>query len=123
MLDERLLPQDENEIDIIDTSNNKIQNNLNNENINGNNNIENEEIEIFIKIRKNKFMKSITFESNIFFYNNLQIPISLSLISQEDFQEKYNLNDSAINHEKNKEKIIIEPGTKKSLPLIYLIKK
>ena len=123
LLDEKLLPKDENEIDIIDTSNNKMYNNLNNENINGNNSTGNEEIEIFIKIRKNKFMKSITFESNIFFYNNLQIPISLSLISQEDFQEKYNLNDSAINHEKNKEKIIIEPGTKKSLPLIYLIKK
>ena len=117
LLEEGLLPQNENEIDFIDTFTNKIQNDFN-EDI-----VENDEIEIFIKIRKNKFMKSITFESNIFFYNNLQIPISLSLISQKDFQEKYKSDSSSINHEKNKEKINIEPGTKKSLPLIYLIKK
>ena len=84
---------------------------------------EEQDIEIFIKIRKNGNLKSIVFESNIFFYNNLQVPISLSLISQSDFNNKYNSNDNLIDHEKNNDKIIINSGTRVSLSLIYLIKK
>ena len=84
---------------------------------------EDQDIEIFIKVRKNGSLKSIVFESNIFFYNNLQIPISLSLISQRDFNYKYNYHDKLIDHNSNKDKIIISSGRKKSLSLRYLIKK
>ena len=113
---EKLLIKNEEE-NIIDTSNkNKDLILINEEN-------EEENIEIYIKIRKNGNLKSIVFESNIFFYNNLQVPISLSLISQRDFNNKYNSNDNMINHERNYDKIIINSGTKISLSLTYLIKK
>ena len=52
----------------------------------------------------------------------MEIPISLSLISQKDFIYKYNSNDNIIEHE-NKDKLIINSGRRKSLALIYLIKK
>ena len=84
---------------------------------------EDQDIEIFIKVRKNGSLKSIVFESNTFFYNNLQIPISLSLISQRDYNYKYNYHDKLIDHNNNKDKIIINSGRKKSLSLKYLIKK
>ena len=118
LLKEKLLPKNNEEEDnIIDTSMKKKDLMVVNE--------ENEEenIEIYVKIRKNGNLKSIVFESNIFFYNNLQIPISLSLISQKDFINRYNSNDNLINHEKNYDKLVIDSGTKKSLSLNYLIKK
>ena len=116
LLSEQLLP-DNNDDSIIDTSSkNQNQNILINED-------KEEDIEIFIKIRKNVSLKSIEFESNIFFYNNLPVPISLSLISEKDFQNKYNSNDNNIEHENNKDKLIINSGSKKSLSLKYLIKK
>ena len=116
LLKEQLIYENE-EDNIIDTSSNKKKTILINE---AN---EEENIEIYIKIRKNGSLKLIIFESNIFFYNNLQIPISLSLISQRDFNLQYNSNDNIIDHEKNNDKIVINSGTKKSLSLIYLIKK
>ena len=116
LLEELLLPQNE-EDNIIDTSSKEKKSNIL---INEDN--EEEDIEIFIKIRKNGNLRSIIFESNIFFYNNLEIPISLSLISQKDFIYKYNSNDNIIEHE-NSDKLIINSGRRKSLALIYLIKK
>jgi hypothetical protein len=117
LLKEQLITKNNEEDNIIDTSSNKKDIILINEDK------DEENIEIFIKIRKNGSLKSIVFESNIFFYNNLQIPISLSLISQKDFNRKYNSNDNLINHQYNKDKLTINSGTKKSLSLTYLIKK
>ena len=122
LLNEKLLPGNNNEIEeeddlIIDTSSNKPKKKNSNK-------IEDDDtIEIFLKIRKNASLKSIKFGSNIFFYNNLPVPISLSLISEKDFISKYNSNDKNINHENNKDKILLKPGVKHSLSLLYLIKK
>ena len=117
LLNEPLIPNENEEENIIDTSSNKKDSLFINEKN------EEEYIEICIKIRKNGALKLILFESNVFFYNNLQIPITLSLISQIDYKIIYGSNESTIIHEKNKEKIIIKSGIKKSLPLNYLIKK
>ena len=118
LLKDQLLPENINtEENIIDTSiNKKVPILIDDDN-------EDECVEIYIKIRKNGNLKSIVFESNIFFYNNLQIPISLSLISENDFINKYNSNDNNINHEKNTDKLVLSSGTKKSLSLKYLIKR
>ena len=115
LLTEQFITKNE-ENNIIDTSSNKKDIILINEDKNEG------DIEIFIKIRKNGNLKSIVFESNIFFYNNLQIPISLSFISQTDFNNKYNSNDNLIEHDKNTNKLTINSGTRKSLSLAYLIK-
>ena len=114
LLSEQLLP--ENNDNIIDTSSIPQKNISINEE-------DEDNIGIFLKIRKNGAIKSIVFESNIFFYNNLPVPISLSLISENDFRIKYNSNDNNINHENNKDKLILNSGAKKSLSLLYLIKK
>ena len=82
-----------------------------------------ENLEILIKIRQNGTLKSIVFESNVFFFNNLQIPISLSLISNSDYSQKYNSSDNKIDHTNNNHKIIIKTGIKKSIPIYYLIKR
>ena len=119
LLKEKLLTIKNEDDNIIDTSSNKKDNLI----LINEEKEEEEDIEIFIKIRKNGSLKSIVFESNIFFYNNLQIPISLSLISQRDFNNKYNSNDDLIEHENNNNKLIIDSGTRKSISLNYLIKK
>ena len=115
-LKEKLLPKQSEEDNIICTSSKPKEDILINEAP------DEEEISIFIKIRKNGSLKSIVFESNLFFYNNLQIPISLSFISQRDFNLKYKSNNDLINHEKNNHKIVINSGIKISISLIYLIK-
>ena len=79
-----------------------------------------ENLEVLVKIRQNGTLKSIVFESNIFFYNNLQIPISLSLISNNNFISKYNSSDENINHAENKNKIVIKTGKKKSIPISFI---
>ena len=112
-LEENLLLNDEEE-NIISTSskeNNMIDNNFE------------DDLEILIKIRQNGTLKSIVFESNIYFFNNLQIPISLSLISDIDYINKYNSSENQVDHIKNNNKIIIKTGAKKSLPIYYILKK
>ena len=64
-------------------------------------------------------MKSIVFESNIFFYNSLQIPISLSLISKNDFINKYKSSDEEIDHTENKNVIVIKTRKKNNPYTIY----
>ena len=113
-LEENLLIKNDEDNNIIST-NTKSNDIINKENIN-----DNGDLEILVKIRQNGTLKSIVFESNIFFYNNLQIPISLSLISNNDFVNKYNSSDQKINHEENKNKIVIKTGMKKSIPIIYI---
>ena len=120
LLNEKLLPENNEKEDdelIIDTSSNESKK------IKINKKEDDDDIEIYLKIRKNASLKSVEFRSNIFFYNNLPVPISLSLISEKDFISKYNSNDKNINHENNKDIIIIKPGVKHSLSLLYLIKK
>ena len=77
-------------------------------------------IEILIKIRQKGTHKSIVFISNIYIFNNLQIPISLSLVSEKDLIEKYHLSEENINFKNN---MIINSGQKRSIPLLYLIEK
>ena len=108
-LEENLLINNEENDNIISTSTKK----------NLNLNI-NEDLEILVKIRQNGNLKSIVFESNIFFFNNLQIPISLSLISNNDFTQKYDSSDEKIEHMQNNNKIIIKTGMKKSIPIAYI---
>ena len=84
---------------------------------------ESEIIEILIKIRQKGTLKSVIFISNIYIYNNLQIPISLSLISEKDYVEKYRFNEENISFEENKNNIIINTAQKRSIPLKYLIEK
>ena len=92
-----------------------------------NNNLDEEKkdevIEILIKIRQIGTLKSIVFISNIYIFNNLQIPISLSLISEKELVEKYHLNEENINFKNNKNNIIINTGQKRPIPLLYLIEK
>ena len=83
----------------------------------------NEEIEVLLKIRQNGTMKSIVFQSNIFVFNNLQIPICLSFISRNDFLNKYKSKDENINHSDNKDKIILNTCKRISIPINYIIKK
>ena len=99
-----------------DTESLKEQENNQNKNIN-------DEIEILVKVRQNGTMKSIVFESNIFIFNNLQVPISLSLISQSDFTNLYKSDEKNKNHFDNKNKIVINTGVRKSIPLSYIINK
>ena len=85
-----------------------------------NNIFTNDDLEILVKIRQSGTLKSIVFESNIFFFNNLQIPISLSLISTNDFIQKYNSQDDKIDHKNNTNKIILKTGIRKSIPIIFI---
>ena len=84
---------------------------------------EDEIIEILIKIKQKGTLKSVVFISNIYIYNNLQIPISLSLISERDYVEKYHFNEDNINFKDNKNNIIINTGRKRTIPLTYLVEK
>ena len=83
----------------------------------------NDEIEILVKIRQNGTLKSIVFESNIFIYNNLLVPISLSLISPTEFEQKFQSTDDKIKHLENSKKILIKSGVKKSIPVKYITDK
>ena len=83
----------------------------------------NDEIEILVKIRQNGTMKSIVFQSNIFVFNNLQVPICLSFISRDDYLTKYNSKDENINHSDNKDKIILNTCKRISIPINYIIQK
>ena len=87
------------------------------------NNLLNEEIEILVKIRQNGTLKSIVFQSNIFIFNNLQIPICLSFISPNEFINKYNSKDEDINHFDNKNKIILNTCKRISVPINYIMNK
>ena len=87
------------------------------------NNDENEEIEILVKIRQSGNMKSIVFQSNIIIFNNLQLPICLSFISPNDFQNKFNSKDENINHLENKDKIILNTCKRVSIPINYILEK
>ena len=92
-------------------------------NKNGKEDRKDEIIEILIKIRQKGTHKSIVFISNIYIFNNLQIPISLSLVSEKDLIEKYHLSEENINFKNNKDNMIINSGQKRSIPLLYLIEK
>ena len=80
-------------------------------------------IEIMIKIRQKGTLKSVVFISNIFIYNNLQIPICLSLVSERQLIEKYHLNEEKINFQDNINNIIINTGQKRSIPIQYLLQR
>ena len=82
--------------------------------------LDGQDLDILVKIRQNGTLKSIVFESNIFFYNNLQIPISLSLISKNDYINKYKSSDENIDHTENKDVIVIKTGKKKSIPITFI---
>ena len=112
-LEEKLLDKEE-EDNIISTTN------KNNIIIDDDAIINSKDFDIFVKIRQNGNLKSIVFESNIFFYNNLQIPISLSLISKEDYINKYKSSDEGIDHTKNNNIIEIKTGKKKSIPILFI---
>ena len=68
-------------------------------------------------------MKSIVFQSNIFIFNNLQVPIYLSFISPEDYNNKYGAKDSNINHIDNKDKYLVNAGKKYSVPINFILDK
>ena len=86
-------------------------------------NLMEDELEILVKVRQSGTMKSIVFESNIFIFNNLQIPIYLSFISPEDYINKYGGNDSNINHAENKDKYILNTCKKLSIPINFIVNK
>ena len=84
----------------------------------------NDDIEILIKVRQNGTMKSIVFQSNIFIFNNLEIPISLLFISPSDFHSKYNSNDDNIKHHLDKNnRIMLYSRKRTSIPINYIINK
>ena len=68
-------------------------------------------------------MKSIVFQSNVFIFNNLQIPICLSFISPNEFKSKYDSNDKKINHADNKNKIILNTSKRIAIPINYILNK
>ena len=83
-----------------------------------------DEIDILVKVRQSGATKTIIFESNVFIFNNLQIPIYLSFISPDDYLNKYGGRDSNINHLKNKDNIKILNTCKKfSVPINYISNK
>ena len=61
-------------------------------------------------------MKINVFQTNVFIFNNLQIPICLSFICHNKYYSKYNSNDKNINHTDNKKKIIL--NTSKELKFL-----
>ena len=121
MLDEdgELLVNNNNEINL---NNGMKESNTNNDLIIADNNELNDEIEILVKVRQNGTMKSIVFQSNVFIFNNLQLPICLSFISNSDFVNKYNSKDENINHADNKNKIILNTCKRASIPINYIMK-
>ena len=108
--DEEIMPINETEI------------NTGNEGVNIDTNSLNDEIEILVKIRQSGNMKSIVFQSNIFIFNNLQLPICLSFISVNDFHNKYNSKDENIKHYENKNKIVLNTCKRASIPINYIMK-
>ena len=80
-------------------------------------------IEILVKVRQKGTFKSVIFISNIFIYNNLQVPICLSLVSEKELSEKYRFNENNISFSNNKNNIIINTCKKVSIPIKYLIQK
>ena len=114
--DEESLIENDNEID---TNSGMKENN----NIQVNDASLEDELEILVKIRQNGNMKSIVFQSNIFIFNNLQIPICLSFISPKEFRNTYNSKDDNINHLENKNKIILNTCKRTSIPINYILNK
>ena len=86
----------------------------NNEN---NYNLMKETLQVLVKVYQNGLTKTILLESNVSFYNNLQYPITLSIIPKESFMLDYQLNENNIDHLNNVNKIKINPNTQKSIPL------
>ena len=82
-----------------------------------------DEIEILVKVRQNGPTRSVIFQSNIFIFNNLQVPIYLSFISPEDYANKYGSNDANINHAENKDKILLNTCKRISVNLKYVLNK
>ena len=79
-------------------------------------------IQIFLKIKQNGLMKSITLESNYCFKNNLNTDIILSFINPEDYKKKFLEEDKNIDHENNNlNRLIIQPGENKPIPLKYIM--
>ena len=82
-----------------------------------------DEIEILVKVRQNGPIKNVIFQSNVFIFNHLQIPIYLSFISPEDYTNKYGSNDANINHLENEDKILLNTCKRISVNINYIIKK
>jgi len=94
------------------------------ENLNSNPvNLVEDEIDILVKVRQNGSIKSVIFQSNVFIFNNLQIPIYLSFISPDDYINKYGANDANINHLENKDKILLKTCKRISVNMNYILNK
>jgi hypothetical protein len=79
-------------------------------------------IQIFLKIKQNGLMKSITLESNYCFKNNLNTEIILSFIDPNEFKTKFLSEDKNIDHVNNKiNRIIINPGENKPIPMKFIM--
>ena len=119
--EESFLENSENNIinNEIDTSSGMKEN----DNNNADNIVLDNEVEILVKVRQSGTMKSIVFQSNVFIFNNLQIPICLSFIPPNEFRSKYNSNDENINHADNKNKIILNTSKRVAIPINYIINK
>ena len=86
-------------------------------------NLVEDEIEILVKVRQSGNMKSVTFESNVFIFNNLQVPINLSFVSPDDYINKYGGKDSNINHLENNNTCLLNTCKKYSVPINYIVNK
>ena len=112
--DQQTVLSDPGSEDNLTTSNKKSQEGMKEKNIELeeskqlSHNLIEDEIEILVKVRQNGPIKNVIFESNVFIFNNLQIPIYLSFISPEDFVNKYGGKDSNINHSENKDKVLLK---------------
>ena len=86
-------------------------------------NLVEDEIEILVKVRQSGNMKSVIFESNVFIFNNLQLPINLSFVSPDDYINKYGGKDSNINHLENNNTFLLNTCKKYSVPINYIVNK
>jgi hypothetical protein len=123
--EERLLEKSDDNI-IINNNNNEIDTSSGMKESDKNNSdkiVLEDEIEILVKVRQSGTMKSIVFQSNVFIFNNLQIPICLSFISPNEYMSKYNSNDQNINHAENKNKIILNTSKRIAIPINYILNK
>ena len=83
-----------------------------------------DEVEILVKVRQSGTTKTIIFQSNVFIFNNLQIPIKLLFISPDDYLNKYGGKDSNINHlENDNNTILLNSCQKYSIPIYYITNK
>ena len=127
--DQQTVLSDPGSEDNLTTSNKKSQEGMKEKNIELeeskqlSHNLIEDEIEILVKVRQNGPIKNVIFESNVFIFNNLQIPIYLSFISPEDFVNKYGGKDSNINHSENKDKVLLNTCKKLSININYIINK